>query len=165
MWDQLTIGYLAGLIDGEGHIKVAATEVQLTVTSTDYDIVERAHQMSGIGHINGPYPLKSGKQRWNWAVANRSELARLLLAIYPLMSARRQAKIALATDYLAERTNRKPKNCVVCEQEFSPSTFRGAYVKAKYCSSPCRDRAYKIRRKEASCHVRALDPASRGILT
>lgn len=147
MWNQLTIGYLAALIDGEGHIKTSKTEVQVSVTSTDYDIVERALKMSGIGYINGPYPLKSGKCRWNWSISDRRDLARLLLAIVPILSERKSQQALNAADYLFDHIARS-RSCSECGTMFQPSSWRGAARRAKYCAPKCNKSAFNRRRRE-----------------
>lgn len=97
MWDDLTIGYLAGLIDGEGTVRMGKRrqDVSVDVCSTDDDIVLRAFEMSRIGKIYGPYnpPSQAGhKAKFFWKVQKKQDIARLLLAIYPLVSKRRQMK-------------------------------------------------------------------------
>ena len=147
MWDQLTIGYLAALIDGEGHIKTGKTQVSVSVTSTDLDIVERAHQMSGIGTIQGPYQYDpKRKPSWRWSIDNRKDIARLLLAITPLLSARKTEHVMAAAEYLFDHICRK-KPCAVCGEMYQPSSHRGAWAKSKYCGQSCNDKAYRARRK------------------
>lgn len=147
MWDQLTIGYLAALIDGEGHIKRGKVGVMLSVTSTDFDIVERAYLMSEIGTIQGPYKLKSGKERWMWAVTKKSDVARLLCAITPLMSERKRlTQILPVAEYLSNHIPRV-KICVVCGTEFIPE--EGSQLRKIYCKQACNRKAYKARVRQA----------------
>lgn len=161
MWDQLTIGYLAALIDGEGNIRINGHGVRIVVTSTDYDIVHRAFQMSGVGTIYGPYSYRSErhhKPRWEWSVSNHKDAARLLCAIAPLMSQRRrETQIMPVADYLSGRTH--PRLCSVCDEPFSQST-RGI---KKYCSDKCYRVKYNKRRRELRCLAPEKDPARFGI--
>lgn len=162
MWDQLTIGYLAGLIDGEGSIRINGHGVRVVVTSTDYDIVERAYKMSGIGTIYGPYSFRSRAQhkpRWEWSISNHKDAARLLCAIYPLMSKRRrETQILPVVNYLSDRTH--PRLCPICNNPFSQSS-RGV---KQYCSTACYRVKYNKRRKELRCPVQELVHVEHGSL-
>lgn len=151
MWDQVTIGYLAGLIDGEGYIKVHKHGVQISVISTDYDIIERAHDMSGIGTIQGPYFNKNRvKPNWRWCVSPKKDVARLLCAITPLMSERRRmTQILPAAEYISDHIPR-PK---VCEREGCDNVFtpeEGLQLRRKYCTRACTNKAYKMRKKQTT---------------
>jgi len=93
-WGDLEIGYLAGLLDGEGCFKLAKGQIVVEVTSTDKDIVERALDYSGVGVLYGPYgPTKGGKDIWRWQVGKHREVVRLLIAVLPCLCARRRERV------------------------------------------------------------------------
>lgn len=63
----------------------------------DEDVVRRCLSITGVGTIYTS-ETPAGKPHWNWSVTRRDDCARLLLALYPLMGSRRQAKMSAMTD-------------------------------------------------------------------
>jgi hypothetical protein len=99
--DDLTRGWLAGLVEGEGWIGlqtlrdrgVERTYPRISLQMTDEDVVRRAQVVTGVGQVNGPYSGTRYKACWRWVVNKRADVDMVLILIYPLMGARRQAKI------------------------------------------------------------------------
>lgn len=90
MWDQLTIGYLAGIIEGEGSIQFnkwarKTPSPKISVSMTDKDSIQRLQKMSGIGSITGPTIRENYQPIYRWCVYGNKDVARLLLAIAPIM--------------------------------------------------------------------------------
>lgn len=113
-WDPVDIAWVAGIIEGEGCISVRHAKdsqkaksprpwVVCTVAMNDFDVVQRLHDVTGIGNVCRArvYPQKPS---WNptlkWTVAKQKDLARLLLAIAPLMGERRRQKTLEAAGVL-----------------------------------------------------------------
>ena len=147
MWDQLTIGYLAALIDGEGHI-YSGHRAYVSVTSCDRDIVQRAFDMSRIGNIQGPYRHKNPNhsEYWVWMVSKHKDVARLLLAVAPLLSERkRTTQIIPMIDRLSAAILR-PRSCDVCETIYTPRKYLTGTKTPKYCSGKCGSKAYRLRK-------------------
>lgn len=99
------IAWLAGIVEGEGTILVRGrTGVSVKVAMTDEDVVRRLHEVTGVGLLGGPFwSNNSTKPVWRWDLHRGEDVARILLAIYPLMGVRRGARIAEAADRLASR--------------------------------------------------------------
>lgn len=111
--DAAQIGWLAGIIEGEGSIRVRSnnSNVEIVVKMTDEDVVRRLQQVTGVGSILGPFKRDAiRKPQWTWSCSNRRDVARVLLAIYPLMGVRRKARIAQAVENF-ERRQREPAKC------------------------------------------------------
>ena len=104
LWDTVDIAWLAGVLEGECCFSYKSSGSVVVVVRTDQDIIERLREPTGIGTINGPVaPQKSHhKPSWRWQVSQKQDVARLLLAVYPLMGERRKATIAKLTDRLAQ---------------------------------------------------------------
>jgi hypothetical protein len=88
-------GWLAGVIDSEGSITIRPTrspQFRVQFGTTDFDVARRAHRLTGIGHLNGPYPGSGNKPKLDWRVHRRADVAALLTAIYPDLSARRKRR-------------------------------------------------------------------------
>lgn len=107
--EEKDIYYLAGIIEGEGCFSVFSGKRgggrRLRVEMTDYDIIFRLQQISEMGKITGPYNRignhgQEWKPIWHWSVNKKTDLARLLLAIYPVMGERRQKELARLVETL-----------------------------------------------------------------
>lgn len=96
------LAWVAGLLEGEGcfdHFgnskgsKRRYARIQLLMT--DEDVVRRAHVITQMGTVVGPYPSKGlgSKPYWRWTVRKKAEVADFLDVIYPLMGARRRERI------------------------------------------------------------------------
>jgi len=96
--------WLAGLVEGEGSFSWHAPrkhhkgQVRIQVSMTDLDVLQRAQSVAACGHIQGPYVYKRkngspAKPIWNWAVQKQGDVRDLMADLYPMMGARRQAKI------------------------------------------------------------------------
>ncbi|MCA1843275.1 MAG: hypothetical protein LC792_08815 [Actinobacteria bacterium] len=111
--DMVDIAWLAGLVEGEGTIVLPSAypnSVALTVFMTDQDVLLHALDVTEAGSVRGPYfdkrPGSKRKPIYKWSVTGRQEVARILLAIYPLMGERRKQRIADATMRLANNRAR-----------------------------------------------------------
>lgn len=133
--NDLEIGYLAGLIDGEGSILIVKKGGQtVRVVSTDLDIIERAHAYSGgLGTISGPYEYKGRKPHWYWLVCDIDEVELLITSVYPHMCQRRKQAIDSVLDYIKSRRESKHRNCLTCGKSVKPEKRRPR----SYCSTNC----------------------------
>lgn len=98
--DASGLAWLAGLLEGEGSFTLARRGCRgpypsVRLAMTDEDVVRHAAQVAGVGRIYGPYPPRSNgiKPYWSWHVQTQSDAAGLMMTMYPLMGARRQAAI------------------------------------------------------------------------
>lgn len=95
------IGYLAGIIDGEGciqlrdnHNKGKRFYPRVTVKMTDLDVLEKCQQITGAGIINTIKNVPEGhKPQWRWEINKQADAAAVLMMIFPLVSERRKQKI------------------------------------------------------------------------
>lgn len=96
------IAWVAGIFEGEGTIGFSnASSVQVQVRMSDEDIVRRLKDVTGLGHVTGPYGgIGRNKPLWCWHVGAKRDVARLLLAVCPLLGARRRERVAEATERL-----------------------------------------------------------------
>ena len=94
--NSLELGWIAGIIDGEGTLSLRKRRYgshpypRIQVGSTDEDIIDRLHA-TGYGNKQGPYD-RGGKPMYFWDCGKREEVKNVLLAIYPLLSFRRQTR-------------------------------------------------------------------------
>lgn len=148
MWNQLTIGYLAGIIDGEGSVTFQRNgrktpNARVSVSMTDQDSINRIFELSGIGYVGGPYTRNGNnpnrKPYWTWQLYKASDIARLLCAIAPLLSERKQLKCLEAACSIQLRS--KPKECGKCNKSYQGQPNQ------LYCSTRCNNKASNDRRR------------------
>jgi hypothetical protein len=93
--------WLAGLLEGEGYFTANRSNggkylyPKIELCMTDEDVVRKAHKVTGVGNVGGPYPDKRQphwKPTWRWSVYGQKAFT-LMDTLYPLLGARRQAKI------------------------------------------------------------------------
>jgi hypothetical protein len=92
---------LAGLFEGEGCLSrvdpaSGKPRWQLRVSMTDRDVVERVAAVAGVGHIGSIYPpsfrRRGYQKQWVWNVHAANSIYALVVAIFPWLGVRRQAK-------------------------------------------------------------------------
>src|ERR1700690_4347536 len=106
MAEAIEFAWAAGLFEGEGCISFkpksptrASMLRRAAIGMTDLDVIERFHEVVGVGTINGPYVPRSkvtGKQTkpvWHWRCAKWSDLEPLLVRLEPFMGERRGAAV------------------------------------------------------------------------
>jgi len=98
------LAWVAGLIEGEGCFFVTERKTErygpyryarVTVCMTDHDTLALLRAVTGVGTIERPRERKNPRHKpiSQWIVCRNEEAVQLMLAIYPLMGMRRQAKI------------------------------------------------------------------------
>ena len=95
-WTRESLAWLAGLIEGEGSFSITADcrYIRIKVKMTDEDVVRQAQLVAAMGTVGGPYD--SGprrKDQWQWVVTDSNEAYALMIALYPWLGQRRQARI------------------------------------------------------------------------
>lgn len=103
--DPGDLGYLAGIFDGEGWIVTnRKTAVSLNIAMTDFDVIYKLHDQTGIGSIEGPFTTKKGKKlQLKWVVRKQEELTQLLHLIMPFLCERRNVRAHEALEILNEQ--------------------------------------------------------------
>lgn len=96
------LAYLAGIVDGEGHIKVEKWgTVRLVIGMTDYNTIKWIEDNFG-GVMDKPRALKSKKTFYVWRAGDPFETMKVMLMIYPFMITKKQTVIK-ALGLLMER--------------------------------------------------------------
>lgn len=76
------------------------------MTEQDGDVVERLKTVTGSGCLYMTPARENRKPIYTWLVSNRREVARILLAIAPLMGERRKARILEAAEVISKERHR-----------------------------------------------------------
>lgn len=114
--DAVDIAWLAGIIEGEGTIRVRSKNagIEIAVKMTDEDVVRKIHAVTGCGSVSGPvFPPGNRKPNWTWRCSTIRDASRLMLAVYPLMGLRRAGRIGEAAERMALR-RRNPRSAAPC---------------------------------------------------
>lgn len=82
---QNKIAYLAGLIDGEGYLRITKSgAIRLTIGMTDKKTIRWIYRTFG-GVLGKPQKLKSGKIFYSWTMNQGKDLYYLLLLCIPYL--------------------------------------------------------------------------------
>lgn len=106
--DPVDIAWVAGIVEGEGHLFQHRDKrvFGITVNMTDLDICQRLAEVTGMGTVSqGRIPAPGKKTLYTWQVSKRTDALRLFLAIAPLLGARRRERLSgllasMPADYL-----------------------------------------------------------------
>jgi hypothetical protein len=98
------LGWVVGILEGEGCFFITRRAKgpygpylygRVTVCMTDRDVLERLQRVTGIGKLERVRERQDPKHKpiSQWIVCRNQEAIELMVAVYPHMGARRQAKI------------------------------------------------------------------------
>lgn len=137
--NDFEIGYVAGIIDGEGYIGIKKTktgnlDVSMKVTSTDEDIIDKMIAFTGVGTKNGPYEPTETKKKpyWGWHIQKMRDIQFVLTLVRTVMSQRRQERIEEVLNIISLKLERIIA-CPVCDNKFFPAAHN-----SRFCSPKCR---------------------------
>ena len=98
----INIGYMAGIIDGEGSFniwpaKCKSLNVSLQVANTNKPMIDKLYNDAGVGRVNrAQYKEGQNNWLWYWSVSSRVQLSVLLPIVIPsLIAKKRQAQLVL----------------------------------------------------------------------
>ncbi|KKK72813.1 hypothetical protein LCGC14_2900110 [marine sediment metagenome] len=104
------LGYLAGIIDSDGHIcRTSQGHWRVGVTNTSNVLIR---WLRGIGgHVDKRPPrldqgIKSRKPCFNWGVYSQNDVEQLLLAVFPFLMIKRWRAVAAIYEIRGWRTSR-----------------------------------------------------------
>lgn len=131
--------YLAGLIDGEGHIQCSYGCRQVSVSNTDKSIIDRAVECCEVlkyhWRLEEPRLTKIGKLYWQLVISRRETMERLIAEL-PLGS---EVKLAILDQIADEYSCMKPlrKELTVTDiQEIRSRRLSGREYARRYNRSP-----------------------------
>jgi len=145
--DSVDIAWVAGIFEGEGTISFSGSYPQIAVSMTDFDVISKLGEVTGLGTITKRRLQEPYKQQWTWGVWNRRDVARLLCAISPLMGQRRRERIAGAAELLSRRPLKTgPQVTKPCGTKAAASRHR--YHGEKVCGPCLKAEAAYLRRQK-----------------
>lgn len=82
--------YIAGIFDGEGwFVSNDKNTCRVSVSMCDFDIVERLHKTTGVGHLNLRPASGSKQAQLAWVVNTMTDVSEVIAAILPFLGIRR----------------------------------------------------------------------------
>lgn len=152
--NPIDIAWFAGIFEADGNARVnvrpdgTSHGCVMSVTMIQKDVIELIKERTGLGTVLGPYgPTSAGNETWRWHCTDQKELARICLAIYPMLGKYKASQISKIADYLYDHLPRA-RNCDECGEEYTPNSFRGSASRSMYCGQKCTSRAYRARKKK-----------------
>ncbi len=121
LMDAIDFAWVVGLYEGEGTCYLTTNRVReknrgqsiafVTLTMADLEPLARAHEITGLGRLTGPYVRRTenlGKapMYW-WRICAQNQVVTFLEAAWPMLSQRRREQaepvLAWAKQRLADR--------------------------------------------------------------
>lgn len=99
--NKLEMGFIAGIIDGEGSFSSSNNSHKIVVQMNDKDTIERLKEYSGVGNIYGPRIRENWQPSYVWQVSKREDLLDVLMYTVPLLSERRRDQVSKLLDNIA----------------------------------------------------------------
>ena len=99
MNDETSFAWFCGLFEGEGSASLregsrGAAYPALQVGMTDVDVIKRVAEVTGVGHVGGPYNRNDNwKPFWTWQLTKTNEVLELIDQMLPYMGERRSARL------------------------------------------------------------------------
>lgn len=114
--DAVDIAWATGILEGEGTFTIEGGKYPIArVLMTDEDIIRRLKEVTGLGNVTGPHQQREDrKPLWSWKVSDKRSMARLLLAIYPLLGQRRREQVNKQVAAFDGYSEKKPDHCRRC---------------------------------------------------
>jgi hypothetical protein len=106
--ERAKLAYLAGIIDGEGHVKFEKWgTIRLTVGMTSYKIIKWIHTNFG-GTLNLDQLTCTGKRFYVWRLNNGLDVLKLMILLYPYLMLK-DKPVLKALKVLHKRLSASPK--------------------------------------------------------
>ena len=98
--DREWIGWLAGIIDGEGHISISPNGgsqhcIFLGITNTDKSIIDKVSEITGHGYIKRKRTNEKWKDTYQWIVTANQAYLILNMVLPYLVGKRERAELAI----------------------------------------------------------------------
>ena len=98
------LAWLSGWLEGEGCFHIGRQingqhRFVVEGVSADLDVIERAHQIAGVGYVRAKKKsgskghIRSNRTIYSWRVEKRADVIPLLKSLYPFMGERRREAI------------------------------------------------------------------------
>lgn len=170
--NEIQSAWVAGMVEGEGHIRVTKTKcptprTSITISSTDEDVIDKLVRVTECGNKQGPYRAKRNgsvianwKPFWVWQLCRKDHFLSVAEAIRPHLCSRRSqaldevVAVALREDEFAAMRRHHLRGRTHCKHghEFTKENTRLARSKGSHyrvCKACCSSRLRKHRAKAA----------------
>lgn len=90
--DSATLGYLAGLMDGEGCITRSGGRLRVQIAMTDEPVIRWLGEMGGT--VKERAVVGNRRRCWGWLLLAQADVLAFLVAVSPHMRVKREAALA-----------------------------------------------------------------------
>lgn len=103
--------WFVGFFEGEGSVgyNITRKNLSISVTSTDYENVEKCKSILKWGNIQGPYARPNRKDFWYWSIGSGPATVKVLENMFEYLSPRRQHQIIVAINKYHSRIDMRRK--------------------------------------------------------
>lgn len=155
-WSREDIAWASGIFEGEGCFRINKNRDRSTfsmmMSMTDEDVINKFHDIVGVGSVSGPIPGKKEgyKEFWQWRCQKFEDAQALSAAMFPFLLSRRQSKIVecLSTIKEYKKTVRPRGNDIACGYGHSRVEFGTRSSRGWWVCSKCRERWEQERRNK-----------------
>lgn len=115
---DIQIGYIAGLLDGEGCIRIRSNGkngngvVSVHIASTDLNVLQNLQQLTSLGFIyqsrKKKYKASVARALYSWEFSPKDAFTLLMLVKEHLIIKKDQAELAIKFQELVNMDKRKP---------------------------------------------------------
>jgi hypothetical protein len=99
------LAWAAGLFEGEGWFNTSNQKPSMGMQMSDYEVLQRFAEVMDCGRIYYRKPrvydyekINARKEQWAWRLSKKVDIIRIVTALYPWLSSRRQAKASEVLD-------------------------------------------------------------------
>jgi hypothetical protein len=122
--DREWIGWLAGIIDGEGHISISPNGgsqhcIFLGITNTDKSIIDKVSEITGHGYIKRKRTREEWKDTYQWLITARQARFVLSSVLPYLVGKRERAELAIDLQTRIENHKGNRGRLGITEEEFN----------------------------------------------
>lgn len=107
------LGYLCGIIDGEGHIGASKSghsyTIRFNIYNTDEQLILWCKNKLNVGHVHLKHSNnQKHKNSWRLNITKQSDLAKVLSMIIPYLKVKKE-QATLALEFVLSRLNKPPR--------------------------------------------------------
>lgn len=115
---RIDAAWLAGLYEGEGTLgPLSKGGWRMCISMTDFDVIERVHVVTGeVGRVSQVKQAENRLPQLRWTVCRREHIQEIVVAIRPLLGARRGARVDEFLAWLAAPDRRTTKGETICRR-------------------------------------------------
>ena len=107
----MTWNYIAGFFDGEGSLTHNGKGYRVTISQTNFEVLESIRMFSGVGYVIKPAKRKAHwKDNWVYYVARQKDVYSFMMKMKPFLVVKRDLFLSVEDKILNFVKRQKEKN-------------------------------------------------------